>query len=427
MSEQINTVVYPNSVIVRFDGNTEQRHLNVSATMAGDGTGTYRSLSTDKASIKLGGRSGEATGISASVAMDLEPPSRTASSLPDNVDLQGRIDLTKQTIDTLLAEVSFISSTLVLEKSEDARAKAEARMHRLQQAIQNLNAIRDSSMSCMAATNNRHSFSPAKSLDMSSVVEIKPGRGLYRPVIVPRNLPAFQWVGMKEFDHKSTVFPTVDACLIRFEDVMFLYGLDFDKEYGRLVPVMLSSEQRAWYSTFVSSSPSPASWNDFKYAIKARYEASALRERQRCGCELMGIEIMPDENVVAFIDRFMGLRRRSLEQAPSDYLMVQAFLNALPRDLRNRVETIHHFRDIASEPSIDVIADIAREVLETMSAVELAIESAPVAFAHTAAAGRVTKRYTKATKKSCIFHKGRRHNHDTSECRRLLEVIEQYI
>jgi hypothetical protein len=54
-------------------------------------------------------------------------------------------------------------------------------------------------------------------------------------VICPANLPYFQWEGAV-FDNKNTIFVDVDACLTKFEDVMYLYNLNFTNEYSRLLP-----------------------------------------------------------------------------------------------------------------------------------------------------------------------------------------------
>jgi hypothetical protein len=57
-------------------------------------------------------------------------------------------------------------------------------------------------------------------------------------VICPANLPYFQWEGAV-FDNKNTIFVDVDACLTKFEDVMYSYNLNFTNEYPRLLPPML--------------------------------------------------------------------------------------------------------------------------------------------------------------------------------------------
>ena len=75
-------------------------------------------------------------------------------------------------------------------------------------------------------------------------------------VICPSNLPHFQWEG-SVFDERSTVFVDVDACLTKFQDVMFAYNLDFDAEFGRLIPPMLSPTQRTWYQSFINSTKQP--------------------------------------------------------------------------------------------------------------------------------------------------------------------------
>ncbi|CEP06965.1 hypothetical protein, partial, partial [Parasitella parasitica] len=54
-------------------------------------------------------------------------------------------------------------------------------------------------------------------------------------VVVPAGLPYFQWEGMVS-DSRQTVFADLDACLLRFEDVLQSHGLDFNSHWSRLLP-----------------------------------------------------------------------------------------------------------------------------------------------------------------------------------------------
>ncbi|KAK4512904.1 uncharacterized protein ATC70_003614 [Mucor velutinosus] len=439
-------------------GNTELRPSDASATKAVDITGPSQFFLAET-SQKLGGQAGEAPTTTASDAMDLDPPSSASSSSSD-VDLQGRTDQLKLIVDNQLAEVQLLSTTLLLEQSEEARAQALARLIQLNTSIQSIIQIRDCLLASKATANDNLVSSAAASFGPSSVDGVKSNKSASVPVFFPNNLPAFQWVGMDEFDPKSPIFPTVDACLLKFEDVMFAYKMDFDKEYARLVPPMLSPEQRTWYGSFTSACTAPASWNDFKSAIKARYGISVLEERQRCASDLLSIQLLPGENVKAFLDRFTDLRRRSLDQAPSDYLLAKLFLDAIPWVVKDKINTIRQSKGIIDSYDVDIIVSIARESLSTMTANEIAAISAP-AFARTAAgsaasqwapvasprrshtmkasssstdgpaavsragvsSGRVGKPHFKATK-SCTFHHGKPHNHDTSECKLFLEELK---
>ncbi|CAO3620042.1 unnamed protein product [Mucor fragilis] len=290
-------------------------------------------------------------------------------------------------IDALVAEMTKVSGTLALGSSGEACAKAMADVKDLKQMIQDLVATRESLLSAMTTANNRSVVSSASSVNAAQ--STKSSRTLFG---FPNNLPAFQWVGMKEFDSRSPAFDTVDDYLLKFEDVMYVYELDFDKACARLVPPMLSTEQRTWYASFTAAAKSPVSWDDFKAAVKARYGISVVGERQHCANELMNIRILPDEQVKVFIDRFIELRRRAKDQAPSDHLLVQPFLNALPWALKYKIDTIRQSQGIIGQRDIDVIAGIAREALLTMSASELDLESAPT-FARTAAGSAGYKWY----------------------------------
>ncbi|KAK4511337.1 uncharacterized protein ATC70_012552 [Mucor velutinosus] len=200
---------------------------NASATKAVDITGPSQFFLAEMPQ-KLSGHAGEAPTTTASEAMDLDPPSSASSSSSD-VDLQGRTDQLKLIVDNQLAEVQLLSTALLLEQSKEARAQALARLIQLNTSIQSIIQIRDCLLASKATANGNLVSSAAASFGSSSVDGVKSNKSASVPVFFSNNLPAFQWVGMDEFDPKCPIFPTVDACLLKFEDVMFAYKMDFDK------------------------------------------------------------------------------------------------------------------------------------------------------------------------------------------------------
>ncbi|GAN11873.1 hypothetical protein MAM1_1177d11494 [Mucor ambiguus] len=145
---------------------------------------------------------------------------------------------------------------------------------------------------------------------------VAPGAALIASTapISPGNLPYFQWEGAI-FDTRVPWSVDVDACLTNFEDVMNFYSINFDKEFRRLVPPMLSPTQRTWYQSFLTSHELPT-WLDFKSSFKARYGISVLDDRQKCAASFMNISFGPNESLASFVDRFNDLRRRAFDQLP---------------------------------------------------------------------------------------------------------------
>jgi hypothetical protein len=185
-------------------------------------------------------------------------------------------------------------------------------------------------------------------------------------VICPSNLPHFQWEG-SVFDETSTVFVDVDACLTKFQDVMFAYNLDFDAEFGRLIiPPMLSPTQRTWYQSFVNSTKQPT-WAEFKAAFKARYGLSVLDDRQKCTSELVDISLNPEETLDSFVDRFNDLRRRAFDQVPPPFLLVSRFMLTLPQPFRSQVNIVRQSKEAHGDVSIDFIISTARDLLASMT------------------------------------------------------------
>ncbi|KAL9536467.1 hypothetical protein PS6_011888, partial [Mucor atramentarius] len=67
------------------------------------------------------------------------------------------------------------------------------------------------------------SVTPATVASMSSR-----GQGSF---LVPAGLPLFQWEGMV-VDNTRTVYADMDACVLRFEDILQSHGLDFDVHWS---------------------------------------------------------------------------------------------------------------------------------------------------------------------------------------------------
>ncbi|KAG2198922.1 hypothetical protein INT46_008254 [Mucor plumbeus] len=233
------------------------------------------------------------------------------------------------------------------------------------------------------------------------------------------------------FDHKNTVFVDVDACLLKFEDVMFAYNLDFDTEFRRLVPPMLSPTQRTWAK--------------FKEAFKAHYGLSVLDDRRRCATDLMSISLHLHESIDSFIDRFNDLCRRSYDQVPQSFLLVTQFMKALPNVLRDKVNIIRQSKGINDDAvNVDIIIRVTRDLVSSMSPNKIdTAMNVTKTFTETKLSKWADKQGDKAIPKQginasrinkssiskpgsakyCQFHKGKQHNHDTLECKVVQELV----
>ncbi|KAI8635774.1 hypothetical protein BD408DRAFT_407654 [Parasitella parasitica] len=173
--------------------------------------------------------------------------------------------------------------------------------------------------------------------------------------------------------------------------------------------------------------------------LPARYGLSVLDDRQRCASDLMAMVLVPGESIESFVDRFNDLRRRSHDQVPQSFLLVTRFMNALPPSLKEKVNLTRHSRGINEDISVDKIIQITRDLVGSMSPAEVADMmvsklSPPAVVSGSSASkwaskplsekaipvqGASLSRVSKAVskKKTCKYHEGRPHNHDTSECK----------
>ena len=91
----------------------------------------------------------------------------------------------------------------------------------------------------------------SKSLDMIMGVQKKLSKkdkivvaATNSKAIVPTDLPLLQWTG-NVCDSSKTVFSSIHECLDRFEDIIESYSQDINFHWCRLLPRMLSPDQRS--------------------------------------------------------------------------------------------------------------------------------------------------------------------------------------
>ncbi|KAL0582250.1 hypothetical protein ABG067_007907, partial [Albugo candida] len=186
--------------------------------------------------------------------------------------------------------------------------------------------------------------------------------------VCPRNLPLFQWENAI-FDHSASVCVDVSACLRKFEDVLLAHGLDLDADFLRLVPQLLSDSQRTWYEQFVVQydvKVAPPTWADFKTAITSRYGRTVDEDRAACAVELVNIVMNNGESLVNFIDRFNDLRRRAVDQVSPSSVLIDKFLRALPRALREKVVVSKANMATVDKLNVDAVTNLAKKLYDDL-------------------------------------------------------------
>ncbi|KAI9330384.1 hypothetical protein BD770DRAFT_449543 [Pilaira anomala] len=196
--------------------------------------------------------------------------------------------------------------------------------------------------------------------------------------VCPHNLPFFQWEN-DVFEKSSTVFIDVTACLQKFEDVMFSYRLNFNTNFLRLVPPMLSTSQRLWYDQFLSQYDMvrlPPTWSEFKTAITSRYGRTIDEDRADCAVQLVNIFMLKGESLDNFIERLNGLRRRTVDQTLPSSVLISKFLQAIPADLRDKVKVARVSMSEHEKFSIDAVMSITKSLYNDLYQAESSSASA---------------------------------------------------
>lgn len=254
--------------------------------------------------------------------------------------------------------------------------------------------------------------------------------------VVPSTLPIFQWEG-NVVERNAPVFVDITACIVKFEDVMFAHRLDFDTNFLRLLPQVLTSAQRRWYDKFLVDfdlQKKPPTWEQFKVAITARFGKTIDEDRAACALALVNIRMNKSESIEAFIDRFNDLRRRAVDQCLPEPVLVDKFLKALPDSFLSKLKIARLSLSKKQKLHIDTLADMTKELFNDLRSDKgsdndsVSVDNNGLAhsttnkskYAHSGLVkphpNKVIKRSSSpAGKKYCTFHKVR--THDTTDCR----------
>lgn len=180
----------------------------------------------------------------------------------------------------------------------------------------------------------------------------------------PREIPYFQWTGRIVFAPSETVYPDIDTCLNKFEDVMLCYDLDLDSNWYRLVVTRIDSDQRIWLRQLVHGAGKPISditWDDFKTALIRKYGMTSADSKLQAHKELSKIRFnSKQETIEQFIDKFNTLRIKS--GVRDSHVLVNYFLEALPLDLVDRINITLESVSADKKTSLEYICSKARNL-----------------------------------------------------------------
>jgi len=118
--------------------------------------------------------------------------------------------------------------------------------------------------------------------------------------IVPTDLPLLQWTG-NVHDSSKMVFASIHECLDRFEDIVESYSQDINVHWCRLLPRMLSPDQRSWFI----DSLKPHALMDWSFARKTLVEKYGIQDADRQAqfmLELLTMSMGRDDSVEQYTD-----------------------------------------------------------------------------------------------------------------------------
>ncbi|KAG2212420.1 hypothetical protein INT45_011169, partial [Circinella minor] len=206
----------------------------------------------------------------------------------------------------------------------------------------------------------------SKSLDMMLAVQKKLSKKdkavstttLSSRSIVPSDLPALQWTG-NVHDTSKTVFSSVHECLDRFEDILESYGQDINANWCRLLPRMLSPNQRSWFIDHLK----PHATLDWSFACKTLVHKYGIQDADRQAQfmqKLFTLRMGRDDSVELYTDRFHKLRREA--GCKDDRVMAALYIQSLLPELAQHVTLGQAHLSQDKRTTIDQAANLARRL-----------------------------------------------------------------
>ncbi|KAG2213212.1 hypothetical protein INT45_001555 [Circinella minor] len=242
--------------------------------------------------------------------------------------------------------------------------------------------------------------------------------------IVPTDLPLLQWTG-NVYDVSKSVFSSIHECLDRFEDILESYNQDINVNWCRLLPRMLSPDQRSWFIDHLK----PHAALDWLFACKTLINKYGIQDAD-CQAqymqELFSLRMGRDDSVELYTDWFHKLRREA--GCEDNRVMAALFINLLLPELGQHVTLGQAHLSPDKRATIDHAANLARRmygnVVHSKYSKQVAASSdssvstsAAAADPSFAVSGKKNKGKKRADAKHCWLHGTGRHS--SEECRAL--------
>ena len=176
--------------------------------------------------------------------------------------------------------------------------------------------------------------------------------------IVPTDLPMLQWTG-NVHDNSKTVFASIHECLDRFEDIIESYGQDINTHWCRLLPRMLSPDQRSWFIDNLK----PHALLDWSFARKTLVDKYGIQDADRQAQfmqELFSLHMGRNDSVEQYTDRFHKLRREA--GCEDNRVMAALYIKSLLPELSQHVTLSQAHLSADKRATIDHAANLARRL-----------------------------------------------------------------
>ncbi|KAG2222746.1 hypothetical protein INT45_013110 [Circinella minor] len=214
------------------------------------------------------------------------------------------------------------------------------------------------------------------------------------------------------YDSSKTVFSSVHECLDRFEDILESYSQNINVNWCRLLPRMLSPDQRSWFIDHLK--PHAAlDWSFARKTLVNKYGIQDADHQAQFMQELFSLRMGRDDSVEQYTDWFYKLRREA--GCEDNRVMAALFINSLLPELGQHVTLGQAHLSPDKRATIDHAANLARRMYVCSdSSVPTSAAAAGPSFA---VSGKKNKGKKRADAKHCQLH-GTGH-HSSEECRAL--------
>lgn len=164
-------------------------------------------------------------------------------------------------------------------------------------------------------------------------------------------------------DRTKFVFPTPDACLKHFENVLIAYSLPIEQHWVRLIHNVLPPSLTDWFGNLMIRAAN-ITWPQFKTTLDEQFGISAAVQKDSALNRLLQMKYNPKEHINKYVDRFNRLRTKA--EMNDEDILKRCLLEPLPPRL---------FKNVSMMASVKTSKDLNHTTTSIQDIVHLLVST----------------------------------------------------